>query len=643
MFDYCHRNQAPRAFSWLAIASTFIYPLALSAATQVTSIDFQNGANASVIVIKSNSPLAYENKENPDDKQIVLDLKDAQLGPSAKRNLDTSSFNSKVSLISPYKIEGEGSNARVVIQLRDMASASVTQSGNLLKISIPNDGSGNTGGTVQASNAPSADAASAGAGATTDSGAAGGTNEVGSTTTDVAAGAEVSAASAKGANVHKDKLSEFIENRETRQFSGRPISLQMRDADLGDVFRIIGEASGFNIVLGDGVTGKITVSMTEVPWDQALDVILHTKHLGAERNNNLLRIVTLADLTTEKQQELAAKNAADASAQRITRIFPVNYASLDAIVPFFQKYTGSIAASAGGTASTTTSSQNFVAADTRTSSLIIRDTSENIDRMKKVLEILDVQSPQVLIEGKVVEASDKFLNAIGGNIGLAVGANPEAYASFAGGDALSASTLNVGTASGTTNGAQFGWAPSFGFLSGTYRLNAILNLTETQDISKVVASPRSVVLNKESTTITQSEPTLVASTTPGPQGPITVVTPQDANLQLKVTPTVTNEGSVLLDIELSRDVPVPVSGGNAVGHRNIKTKVLVDSGNTLVIGGIYSDILQTSESGIPLLRKIPIVGALFGSEKKTVQRAELFFFVTPRILNPKEAGLAPKT
>jgi type II secretory pathway component HofQ len=172
-------------------------------------------------------------------------------------------------------------------------------------------------------------------------------------------------------------------------------------------------------------------------------------------------------------------------------------------------------------------------------------------------------------------------------------------------------------------------------------LNAVLAMGETEDAVKVISSPKLVVLNKESATVTESTPVglPVQSVSNGVVTNTIQIT--QANITLKVTPTVTNDSGVQLDLSMDRGVPFNLSGGGqAVADRNMSTKVLVESGSTLVIGGVYTLQTDHSTSGFPFLRNIPILGFLFGNESTTTQRSELFFFVTPRILNPKEAGLA---
>jgi type IV pilus assembly protein PilQ len=532
-----------------------------------------------------------------------------------------------------------------------MTSPTVSQSGNSLQISVPS-GSTDSG---SASPASSADAGAA-SGAPTSSTATANTSTADATANNAAAtnSNDPNAAASSSPDAPKTKLESFVDNRDQQKFTGSPITLQVRDADLADVFRLIAEASGFNILLGDSVKGKITLSMINVPWDQALDVILRTQKLGAERNNNLLRIVSLTDLTNEKQEELAAQEASEASAPRVTKVVPINYANLTDLVATLTKFAQANAAAATttGTSRINTAQLNIVQADSRTNSIILRDTPDNVEKMLKLIAILDTQTPQVLIEAKIVETTEQFGKQISG--GLGIQGNGYAFG-FNGGNPLtslfsnpttsSTGAATAGTTSQTlqflTGNGSFGIQPSVGFIPGLGQLNAILSLGESEQESKLIASPRTVVLNKEATTITQSTPVLINQLQTTQTGQITLQTVQQANLSLNVTPTITNEGSVLLQLAISRDLPLTIDtkGDEGVANRNITTKVLVESGSTLVIGGIYTSDKQHNESGVPWLRKLPIIGPLFGSTVDSDTRNELFFFITPRILNPKEAGL----
>jgi type IV pilus assembly protein PilQ len=597
--------------------------------SKITAIDFSGTSDPSELSIQADGPLTFNKQENAQDNQIILELKGATISKSNARKIDTSSFNSRVSLISPYQVKDQPDTVRVVIQLRGPGAADIRQDGNSIKVKIPNEGM-----AAPNPNDPANKAATAG---------------------DSAPGSPDAVAS-PAPGTDKSNLETFTENKEAKTFNGKPITIQVREGEVSDVLRLIGEASGFNMMIGDDVKGKISLSLTDVPWDQALDVVLHTLHLGAERNNNILRVVTLKSFLDEKQEQLAAEKLATASAPRVTKIFPISYAKLGDIQALLTKFasppdSGTQLAGAVSAAARPDANTGIVEIDNRTNSLIVRDLPANIERMKKLIELLDTQTPQVMIEAKIIEASESFSNLLSGSLGVGSGGATSFLASISGGNPLDSLFgtpgvfLNGGAVSpvsSVTSGSNavgngtFGISPDMSFIPGVGRLNALLSWGESDSQVKIIASPKTVVINKETATILETTPVLVqGTTTVAGVGTVPAATVQNANIGLTVKPTVTNDGSVMLQLTATKDVPF----GPGIGNRKIDTTVLVDSGSTLVIGGIYTSSITHSSSGIPFLRKIPIIGALFGSDTSGTDRSELFIFITPRILNPKEAGL----
>ncbi|NDD91769.1 type IV pilus secretin PilQ, partial [bacterium] len=527
--------------------------------------------------------------------------------------------------IAPYKVEGENQQARVVIQLKGDSKPDVTQKGNTIKIAIPNPSSAES----VAESAPSEPMP----------------------VPSVAAPAEKK-------SVGDQNLDTFMSAIQTKRFSGSPVTIQVRDAELSDVLRLIAEASGFNILVGDGVGGKITLSLIDVPWDQALEVILSSKRLGAERRNNILRIATLANLTAEKEEELRAKQATEKAAPRITRIFPISYADAPALQKLVQNFSsalvGAVAGEAGadagagatgatgaaGAGGAVAASSATVQIDQRTNSLIIQDTAAGLDRISKLITLLDVETPQVLIEAKIIEATEQFTKDLSGSLGFSRlnGDSRGIFGSFAG--ASTTTGLTGAPSTGDTPATQIGYAPSMAFLPNLNRLNALIKINETNNETRVVASPKTVVLNKKSSTILQSTPVGIPVTTVSGGVPVNSIQVLQANLSLNVTPTVTNTGSVLLALDIARDT-VETSGTQPlIAPRNLKTEVLVESGSTLVIGGVYTSTKNKTDFGFPFLKDIPFLGILFGGKNSNEKKSELLIFVTPRIVNERSSSVA---
>lgn len=573
-------------------------------AATINSIDFMVDQGQSVIEIKADSGIEFQDRYNEQDKQVIVDIPQATLARTASRPLDTSSFQSPVTLISPYQLNEQG-DVRVVMQLRDDSRPSIGQINDGIRITMGQRTAAASESSVLEPTPQAEDPA------------------------DI-----------------NPRIEQLVKSRASENFKGKPVTLKFRNADVRDVLRMIAEVSGFNLILGPAVTGKITISLEQVPWDQALDVILHTMNLGAERNKNILRVLTLQNLTKEKQEELDAKLAQQASAPRITKVFPISYAdpnSLQSILTTFASGTGSPGKSqAAGIIP-------LVQVDSRTNSIIVQDIPENIERMKELIRILDTQTPQVLVEAKIVEASESFSRSITGGLGVSgtSTSNPSYLVSFSGSNPVNSLIGSPGVfadgnavSSASNEAGLFAASPTLSFLPGVARLNALLAIGEAEAAVKVVSAPKTVVLDKESATILQSTPVIIEASTVTDGVPITTKQILQANVSLNVLPTVTNDESVMLQLNLTRDVPQTATNGEtAVANRNMSTKVLVDSGSTLVIGGIYTMDQTESSGGFPLLRHIPIFGVLFGTDRKSTSRSELFIFVTPRILNVKKAGL----
>lgn len=592
----------------------------------ITSIDFQGTKQPNTIEITASAPLQFEQRENVADKQIILDIHGAKLAKTASRRLDTSSFDSPISQISPYPVKDQPDTVRVVIQMREFSPIEAKVDGNQIHLAVI--GAASSANTV----AKAIDQPPAAPGASTPP--APPVNDAPIITTQAAP---------------SDRIGQFLASQDTKHFIGKPVTLQVRDVDLADIFRLIAEASGFNIVMGEDVKGRITLSLVDVPWDQALDVVLRTQHLGAERQGNILRVATLTALTNEKWQEMGAQAAQQAIEPRITRVFSISYANILDLAATISKFVSPAAKDGGG------GPPAIVQTDNRTNSIIVRDTAENLDRVRKLVDVLDTQTPQVMIEAKIIEASEAFSKSVGGSLGIS-GSDASngsiTFGSFNGADPVdpmfgSPATFTNGMAllptgsNPTTGGGTLGLNPVFGILPGL-KLSALLNMNESESNAKLVSSPKTVVLNKQHASIVEGTPVALPAQILTPQGGGPSSTGSQvvsANLSLSVTPTVTSDGSVIMDLNISRDDPQSVTGGQGIATRNLQTTVLVDGGSTLVIGGIYTSQDQSGHSGFPFLSRIPIIGWLFGSDTGANNHNELFIFITPRILNVKESAL----
>lgn len=546
--------------------------------------------------------------------------------------MDTSSFNSNISMISPYTVDGKDS-VRIVLQLKEMTSVDVSQNGGATMVSFnPPSGTGSVAAAPESSGEmptlppPPGEA-----------------KEAPKPPTNPSENIGMNSPELGDPRFKNPQLDQFMESQKTRHYIGRPITLQVKDADISDLFRMISESSGFNIVISEGVTGKLSLNLVDVPWDLALDVVLSTYRLGAERQDNVLKVLPLEVLTRNKNDALQAKIAAENAAPRITRVFPISYATTADI----QKLLQSVGAAGSGMSRFNSTNRGVVEVDNRTNSVIVQDIPDNIERMKKLIEILDVQTPQVMIEGKVVEASEQFTKTLQGSIGSSFGvgadSSDQAFVSMAGQSptaGLTSSLSGTGQINTSTKGA-LGISTRLSFIPNFDRLTATLAIGESTNDVKVVSAPKTVVLNREEANVLESTPVLISNPTFQNGQLVSISQVAQAILSLRVKPTVVNDGNVLMEIYLSRDVPQSVGGGqSAVANRNMTSKVIVESGTTLMIGGIYTSTKTKLEGGVPILKDIPIIGNLFGNKSHSNEKRELFFFVTPRILNEKEAGFS---
>lgn len=655
--------------------------------SQIQGVDFKFQTDQSRLEISISGEITFEKNISEADKQVIIDIKNAKISSKYSRKLDTSSFKSNVSLISPYQ---NGNDVRVVIQLKETGDVQVSNESGRIVALIDNK----TGGTTAL--AQGSDSSSAG---TTDQSDANSgmtqTDQSNTSTPEVTSGSD-SSTSMHSSNATADgNIEEFTKASDSKQYVGKKITLQLRDVLIKDVFRTISEASDFNIVIGDEVTGKITMNLVDVPWDQALDIILKSNKLAAERNGNVLRVTTLDNLTKEKSAELAANVVKEAAEPLIVKIFPISYANIDNMKTILEDFLSSpITTAGGGTSPAATNPANptnanvsilnnltgssgsaqaaqaasaaasyappqdkgarkgSIQIDKRTRSLVMKDTPTNMEKAKRIIKELDIPTPQILIEAKFVSVTEQKGKAVKGRIfstsrqqdgqgGYRFNNRDVNWGAMFGGVSSDLTTpFAISAFSDSTGGASFGLAPSAGLIPGVSdELAAFLQLLESEGHSKTISNPRVITQNNESAEISQGR--VIYITTAGGVGTSGNVAQVNATLKLNVTPQVTNDGAVNLKISFTEDSLGDSVGSNvSTNSKKVDTNVLVDSGNTLVLGGIYQNENSTTKTGIPILRDLPIIGIFFGSSTNAMSKSELFIFITPRIVNEKESGIS---
>lgn len=441
-------------------------------------------------------------------------------------------------------------------------------------------------------------------------------------------------------------------------YKGAKISLDFKDADLHNIFRLLAEVSNLNIITTDDVKGKITIRMVNVPWDQVLDVILTTKNLVKIEEGNVLRITTAESVRKEREEKqkeedllVKVKESREKLEPLTTETITVNYAKAADLQKLIrekdEKGKGFL------------SPRGSVKADERTNTLIIQDTKQNIEEIINLIKKLDTPTPQVLIEARVVQAQTTFARSLGIQWGGSynqtgggqwhwglTGNNPTASAGWgftpsatgASTPLIMPSNFVVNFPASTGNTSVGGLGISFGKLTGNLvNLDLRLQLGETEGQTKVIARPKLATLTNTPAHIKQGE--LIPYETTSQAG--TQVQFIDAVLMLEVTPQVTPDGSIKMTVKVTRDsrgtFRSPSMQVPSIDKREAKTEVLVKDGETLVIGGIYESENQESETRIPWLGKIPILGWLFKNKEVYNTKKELLIFITPTLLQGMKA------
>ena len=576
----------------------FLFGLVLTSlafAQEIKNVNFLQEGEVSKLVIEVDKDVYAERFHVAEDKQIILDLKNVKVLPKLLRGIDTSEFPGSAVYISGYKKPGSTNDIRFAIQLRDNVRSVLETKDNKIILNIEN-----RFGVFAKNKAKAGD----------------------STAQKVAESED-----AISLNIPKsNSLEDILENLTLsgpKKYIGKRISINVKEIPVPELLNMIADTSGFNIIIDQEITKlpALSLTLTNVPWDQALDTIMNLSKLVAQKNANILIIKTLVQASKEKEDELRAAQLRQGLEPLVTRVFLINYATLADISKIIKDYL--------------TPQRSAMQIDERTNSLIVKDTVDSIERVKKIIETLDTQTPQILIEAKIVEANEDYSKEIGLQRGIRFGYDP-----------VTPALANIGP------GFSFSSAggPALGATIGVYKklvnLDFNLQLLESESKGRVISTPRIVTQNKKPATITSSSQTSfrIQAVQTGSIAPVATFQNIAADLNLQVTPQVTNDGAVSMQITLAKasfgDRPSADAPPN-MNRRNINTSVLVDNGSTVVIGGVYETNSLESTSGIPFLKDLPLVGWLFKTPDITkIKKNELIIFITPRIMNQEEAGFS---
>jgi len=415
-----------------------------------------------------------------------------------------------------------------------------------------------------------------------------------------------------------------------KKYTGHPISMDFKDGDLQDIFRLFADISGLNVVVNPGVSGKVTLKLTEIPWDQALDLILKTNGLGYQREDNVIRIAKLTDLQKEEQERRKLADEAELAGELSEVLKPISYARAKDLSDVIKK-SGAI------------SRRGSIQVDERTNTIIIKDLPRFLERSKALINELDRPTRQVEIEARIVVTTRNFSREVGIQWGFLNKESP-LYGTSRG--SAFPNTMTVGGAADATNvgptvgqyvvnlpatAPTSGIGVSMGNILGSFNLDAALGALERQGRGRILSTPKITTQDNQEATIKQGLqfPILVEQ-----NNTVTLVY-KDATLTLKVTPQITEAGTVILNVTLENnaaDFSRTVRGAPSIQVQEAKTVVLVNDGETAVVGGVYKSQEDRGRNDTPLLSKIPLLGYLFRSRTWRSENQELLLFITPHIV-----------
>ncbi|KIG18253.1 Type IV pilus biogenesis protein PilQ [Enhygromyxa salina] len=577
----------------------------------VRDVRFEDGADGARVIVELDGPVVYD-ASSLTPNMTMLELRGAKIPSGLERSLDTTSFHGPIDRITSFR---EGNDVKIVVAsaLGDPAGIELDRAANRLIWKFPK---------LARDEAPLV--ASDTTPERTEVVSLGGNKVSGFSTPPVMAA----------------RPGTKVGNRS--RWRGERIDIELQDAPIKDVLLLFSDIGRVNIIAGPEVTGTVTMKLSAVPWDQALDIILRSLTLGMIQEGNVIRVSTQTKLEEERRKAIEEANAAVQLKALETRLIPLSYATVTEMLPKVQSVM---------------SSRGSVTPDTRTNTLIVMDVAENIALAESLVRQLDSQTPQVLIEARIVEARTNWLRQLGIQWGFDFIASPGSgnptgllfpnalgVAGGSGGNQSPVGGLILPGAAANPNYAVDLPAPvstgtggalgfSFGSLSGNLNTNLRLSAAEDEGEVRIISAPKIVTLDNTEAQIEQ-----------GVQIPISQVSAQGVNtryvnatLGLRVTPHVTNEGAVMLEVQVQKNeadfVNTGARGDPTILTKSAQSQLLIVDGDTAVIGGIYTRNQAVSRSKVPWFADIPIIGWFFKNKTERDDRSEMLIFLTPRIVN----------
>ena len=412
-------------------------------------------------------------------------------------------------------------------------------------------------------------------------------------------------------------------------YTGKKISLDFQDIEVRRVLQLLADFTGINMVASDTVQGNITLRLKDVPWDQALDIIMKTKNLDKRRNGNVIWIAPVAELIKSEEEEAKAIAQSIKLSPIQTDYIQLSYAKSADVLKLLEDSRDSKGGESNRTAGSDSlalesllSARGSAVSDSRTNTLIINDRQQNIDKIRRMIDLLDVAVKQVMVEARIVTASTDFSR----ELGIKWSAKKLGNSPVWGGDFQPSFDLGVDLATNTAGTFNFGLLKI-----SDYMLNLELSALQADGHGEVLSAPKVLTGDKQKAYILRGTeiPYQTWSATEGLKTEF-----RAANLKLEVTPSITPDGKVQMALKIEKDtVGTLTSAGYLINTNELETNVLVDDGETVVLGGIFDDIKQNQYEKVPFFGDLPVVGALFKNNTRSSAQTELLIFVTPRIVN----------
>ncbi len=445
-------------------------------------------------------------------------------------------------------------------------------------------------------------------------------------------------------------------------YAGEKLSLNFQNIEVRALLQVIADFTNFNVVTSDTVTGNVTLRLKDVPWDQALEIIMQAKNLGVRKSGNVLWIAPKDEINAKEKVDLEAKAQVAALEPLRTQGFQLNYVKAEEIAKGLTGQNSTNGSNSGASATKILSARGSVIFESRTNQLFVNDIPSKLEEVQLLISKVDIPVRQVMIEARIVEADDTFGKSLGAKLGFSdmralrggvpgwnVGGDTQVSVGGTylgvGEDTLQAKLTDgsyipntyfvnmPATSINGTNAASIALS-LFGSSSNRF-LNLELSALEADGRGRIVSSPRVITADQVKALIEQGTelPYLQASASGA-----TSVSFRKANLKLEVTPQITPEGGIILDVDVNKDsVGISTTAGFAIDTKHVQTQVLVENGGTVVIGGIFIQTDSSADTKVPYLGDIPVVGRLFKTSSKTSNKSELLIFLTPKVVSEKSA------